>query len=392
MLSTKRTLATLAALALTSVSVLGADSAGAVGGNCCSDLEERIAELESSVARKGNKKISLTVYGVLNSAVVFWDDKITGDSDARIVQNPTDPTRFGFTGEAKLGKDFSAGYVIEVGIGQWDLLTDQLGIGKGDEIYLRKSAGFIKTPAGIVWLGKFRQATDGVAEVSVANTEAAIRLGSLRPLLGGPGVTSNVDLFDGQESLNLVRYDSPTWQGFTVSASWSNDGGQLGTEPHSWDVALRYAGEAGGFRYAAAIGYRDGAVFPGLSAPVYIPELSFEQKTLSGSAGIYHFASGLFLNAMAGRAEFAGGYEVKGFHVMPGWEKNVFGVGATTIFAEYANFDLGAPDNVTWYGAGVVQKFNGANLDLYATVRSLSPGNGLDDNALVGTVGTRIGF
>jgi hypothetical protein len=31
-----------------------------LGGNCCADLEERIAELESTTARKGNRKVSLT--------------------------------------------------------------------------------------------------------------------------------------------------------------------------------------------------------------------------------------------------------------------------------------------------------------------------------------------
>ena len=32
-----------------------------LGGNCCADLEERIAELEATTARKGNRKVSLTV-------------------------------------------------------------------------------------------------------------------------------------------------------------------------------------------------------------------------------------------------------------------------------------------------------------------------------------------
>ena len=42
--------------------VVGAGSARAadLGGNCCADLEERIAELEATTARKGNRKMSLT--------------------------------------------------------------------------------------------------------------------------------------------------------------------------------------------------------------------------------------------------------------------------------------------------------------------------------------------
>ncbi|MEL7049851.1 MAG: porin, partial [Pseudomonadota bacterium] len=33
------------------------------GGDCCADLEERIAELEATTARKGNRKVNLTVSG-----------------------------------------------------------------------------------------------------------------------------------------------------------------------------------------------------------------------------------------------------------------------------------------------------------------------------------------
>ncbi len=45
-----------------------------LGGDCCADLEERVAELEATTVRKGNKKVSVTVYGKMNRAVLFWDD------------------------------------------------------------------------------------------------------------------------------------------------------------------------------------------------------------------------------------------------------------------------------------------------------------------------------
>ncbi|MFO7297388.1 MAG: porin, partial [Pseudomonadota bacterium] len=38
-----------------------AAQAADLGGNCCADLEERVAELEATAARKGNRKVSLTV-------------------------------------------------------------------------------------------------------------------------------------------------------------------------------------------------------------------------------------------------------------------------------------------------------------------------------------------
>src|ERR1044071_10260281 len=49
-------------------------SAADLGGNCCADLEERIAELEATTARKGNRKVSLTISGWVAQQVMWWDD------------------------------------------------------------------------------------------------------------------------------------------------------------------------------------------------------------------------------------------------------------------------------------------------------------------------------
>src|SRR5262249_27114945 len=56
--------------------VVGVDAARAadLGGNCCADLEERVAELEATTARKGNRKMSLTITGQVNKVIQYWDD------------------------------------------------------------------------------------------------------------------------------------------------------------------------------------------------------------------------------------------------------------------------------------------------------------------------------
>ncbi len=61
--------------------VVGVSSANAadLGGNCCADLEERIAELEATTARKGNRKVSLTISGQISRKLLFWDDGIKKD-------------------------------------------------------------------------------------------------------------------------------------------------------------------------------------------------------------------------------------------------------------------------------------------------------------------------
>ncbi|MDX2204604.1 MAG: porin, partial [Hyphomicrobiaceae bacterium] len=38
---------------------MGTAKAADLGGDCCADLEERVADLEATTVRKGNRKVSL---------------------------------------------------------------------------------------------------------------------------------------------------------------------------------------------------------------------------------------------------------------------------------------------------------------------------------------------
>ena len=128
-------------LALGSAAAQAAD----LGGDCCADLEERIAELEATTARKGNRKVSLTVSGWVNEAVFFWDDGT--EKNVYVGTNKLEQSRFKFAGEAKIDKEWSAGYTIEVGIvnadsGSWD----QVDPGRNNGVFtLRKSNWWIKS-------------------------------------------------------------------------------------------------------------------------------------------------------------------------------------------------------------------------------------------------------
>src|ERR1051326_4755605 len=74
-----------------------------LGGDCCADLEERVAELEATTVRKGNKKVSVIVYGKVNYATEFWDDG--HEKNAYTVNNAMESTRWGFKGSAKINDD-----------------------------------------------------------------------------------------------------------------------------------------------------------------------------------------------------------------------------------------------------------------------------------------------
>ena len=97
-------------------SVLSAGSASAadLGGNCCADLEERI-ELEATTARKGNRKVSLTISGWVAEQVMYWDDDFTDESNIYVGSiGTTLSSHFKFTGQATITPGWSAGYVIHV--------------------------------------------------------------------------------------------------------------------------------------------------------------------------------------------------------------------------------------------------------------------------------------
>ena len=103
-------IATLCALGLVVILPRPAKAAGL--GDCCTDLEERVAELEATTARKGNKKVTVQLYGKVNRAVLFWDDG--AEQNVYVVDNHYESSRFGFKGSAKIGGDWSAGYRLEV--------------------------------------------------------------------------------------------------------------------------------------------------------------------------------------------------------------------------------------------------------------------------------------
>ncbi|MEL6421244.1 MAG: porin, partial [Pseudomonadota bacterium] len=44
-------------------STLTPAQAADLGGDCCADLEERVAELEATAVRHGNRKVKLTLSG-----------------------------------------------------------------------------------------------------------------------------------------------------------------------------------------------------------------------------------------------------------------------------------------------------------------------------------------
>ena len=115
----------------------GSASAADLGGNCCADLEERIAELEATTARKGNRKVSLTISGWVGEQVMWWDDDFSGESNVYVGGlGTTLNSHFKFTGQATISPGWYAGYVIHVEVfGSETLLMTNQDRATGPSLY-----------------------------------------------------------------------------------------------------------------------------------------------------------------------------------------------------------------------------------------------------------------
>jgi hypothetical protein len=98
-----------------------------LGGNCCADLEGRVAELEASTARTGIRKMSVTIEGQVDKIILWWDDGRSSKTYYGL-ENANATTRFTIHGDAKVTRDVSIGFEVTLdnqagsssGVTQWD--------------------------------------------------------------------------------------------------------------------------------------------------------------------------------------------------------------------------------------------------------------------------------
>ena len=86
-----------------------------LGGDCCADLEERVAELEATTARKGNRKMSLTITGQVHRFVLWWDDGRMSRTYYGL-DNTNSSSRFTFLGSARVNPSVTMGFEIMIEI------------------------------------------------------------------------------------------------------------------------------------------------------------------------------------------------------------------------------------------------------------------------------------
>lgn len=374
MKTTSRFAIATAFAAFASTGVMAAD----LGGNCCSDLEERIAELEATTARKGNRKVSLEVSGHVHEGILLWDDGY--DNGAYIGTVNYSRTRFRFKGSAKITNDWSAGFLIELGLRKtgnssgWDQGFDGAGNPDGaDDI--RHQALYVKSKRiGTFWLGHTSMAVDGIADICLGCTisssheanlgwggfESRLAGGAVGPSWGTLGAGNNVASNGSRRQ--LLRYISPEFAGFVVSADTGLD--ESYNDDARWSVALRYANEFNGVRIAGGAGYHEEDDLEGWGA----------------SLSMQHTASGFFVAGSYGEqtdnAIVLGRDTMNGWSVIGGMGRKFSPLGKTTIWVRYGEYEGRSFDannggiddsygNTEVLSLGVNQQIDAAAMELY---------------------------
>lgn len=337
-----------------------AHAGGAIGGDCCADLEERVAELEATTARKGNRKVSLTVYGQLNKAILFTGEidvgtaPATGSGDVEIIDNDVSDTRFGLKGKANITSDLYAGYKIEFGVPHGD-------------IYLRHNDLYLGSKTfGKVSIGQGSTASDGITEISFSGTDS-VAGGAGAGIAGVYTTGVEYDNLDGFSRKERVRYDSPSIAGFVVSASWQDN--------EDFDVALRYGASFGDFTVAAGVAYFES------------DDDNFD--AVSGSVALIHNPTGL--NASFAAGEQDGADNVEYWFVQAGIKRKYFALGDTKFSVDYHVQEVNGVESEK-IGAQLVQDIDAAAMELFIAGWSSETDDlsKTDEDAIM--VGARIEF
>ncbi len=399
-----------------------------LGGDCCADLEERVAELEATTVRKGNRKVSLELSGQVNKALLAWNDGRT--SDAFVTDSNYSSTRLKFKGTGRMAPGWKAGFFIEYEFRDSSTnLVDQTNAdnrGLENALRIRQEHVFVEGEKfGRVTIGQQSPATKDIARIGLggAISDSEIVVGTafrvrdsqfgVNTALATGIIGSSTRLSWGslgsaldQQLYQAVRYDTPSIYGFIVSASWG--------ENDFWDIAVRYQKEWNSIRVTGGIGYsytgdpvrqpgtqqgfndtgansgRD-QVFVNANLPATGPNTKSE--VVSGSLSAMHVPTGIFATFAAATRSYDGlvpggrafDKDASYFYVQSGITKRFFDVGATTFYGEYANYNnfaagvgyIGAPtvgsaagrvvsSEFNRYGGGFTQAFDGAALELYA--------------------------
>lgn len=310
------------------------------------------------------------LYGQFDPAWLSFDDGVS--SFGKLVDNGHSNSRVGLWYRQPVGDgEFSFNFETALGF-RPSFLTDQVFTPdaiKWRRTNIRKVDLAWKTAAaGTFYIGQGSVATDGVADVDLSGT-TLVNYNSIGDTAGaglfrnaaGALTTRTIGQafpnFDGGRR-GRVRYDTPAFGGFTVSAAWGEEILAQNVDLETANVALRYAGDVGAFRIRGAVGYARFKFGNGTT-----------RHDTMGSVSVLH-ESGVNVTLAAGNRKETGNY----IYGKLGYIANWFAAGSTAVAVDYYDGDdmTVAGSQSQTVGIGIVQSFDAANVEAYLGWRNYS--------------------
>ena len=364
-------MAAAASLILGSVSLAPtAARAADLGGDCCADLETRVAELEATTVRKGNKKISVTLSGRVNANMIYWNDNAgvadsanDSSSDLYFGNYGGSESNFNLSGSGKLSADTTAGFYMEIR----NDFNVKIGNGSQD----KHQGGPDLSPQNMyVYLNNKR-----LGEVRLGRPGSASGDGfyvdygaSVLGGLSGGRFTGGFQVRDTAKNLTGKTY------GGTLG-EWTDNGGPLRIfyatpdlggfvgkiadgGDNILDASITYHGKHGTLNYAAGVAYVDSTESDAVTGACNVcADAATRDTTWGVSASIFEESSGIFVSGAWDDANSNGTFfglsalNKKDWFIRGGWQKNVTGMGLTSVDAQYERADNGSQNIV----AGVLK-------------------------------------
>ena len=357
------------------------------------DTANKATEAAQATAQRevksGQERVKLAVSGQVNRAVNIADDG--KNTAAYYVDNDASNSRVRFMGSAKMTDDLTLGSRLEVAFAPDESSqVSQNNESPGDFINERwADVSLASKQFGKISLGKGDTASNNTAEVDLSRTDV-VAYSSVADIAGGmlfrqSSGNHNIttikvsDAFNNQDGLSRqsrVRYDTPSFYGFSLAGSTVTN--------QRADAALFWGGQGYGFQAAGA-------------AAISNPNQDNTNHKYDGSFSILHQKTGLNFTLSAGLLDRDNQSDPTNFFAKPGWIANFFDVGYTAFSVDYTrslNLPTGTDDGYS-IGATLVQSLDKFGTEIYLQYRvySLDRDSGPSvENMNVGTIGARIKF
>ena len=338
-------------------------------------------------------------YGQLNFGFFNVDDGT--ESETFFTDNDNSNTRIGL----RYSNDLSVGGTVKfnfetalgfAGSSSATMADNDLDLDLSRTDLRKLEVAYESASLGTFTAGQGSMTADGVTEADFSGTTVASYVGvsdlaasfQFRPKdgdLSGSSIGDTFGSFDGARRLRL-RYDTPSFAGFTGSASWGEEELNQEDDRKFTDVGIRYGRDYGDVEVDGRLAYQWIDVDQGQN-----------EQVVSGSFAMMHKPSGASLAIAAGDPDESDASYV---YAKIGYQQNWLSSGSTAL-----SFDIydgegfltgaggGNADSKT-YAISAVQRVDAYNLELYASYRTYelsSSGTDFEDIDLI-VLGARLKF